>query len=395
MKNKIIILLVFLGLAVVATMVFLMLARQENTHNDDNAPTLHDVSTQPESPAETRLKMVALGDMLPHESVVNNAKIGDQYDFKKYFENIRPHYQDADVVFCNQEALSAGEQFGLSYYPSFNAPQTFTDGLFFGAGCNVISLANNHMGDKTTNAINATLDKWDELNPLAVAGANRNVDEQKVVKYFDVKGIKFAFLAFADYNNKKSTPSYAVNLYHDEDLFDAVLKEARANAEVVVVSMHWGNEDTDVLTNDQKKQAQKLANANIDVVIGTGPHVLQKTEWLKRADGKDMLIWYSIGNMLSSQLQENELTSCVAGFEIVKTKDVVQIEKPTCLPTFMSYAWTKTEKQNEDLLKRHDLRLKLLKDSEVEIKAMYFDDDVKSRFLYIKNTLGEAVEVIQ
>jgi poly-gamma-glutamate synthesis protein (capsule biosynthesis protein) len=395
-KKRIIIFVALFGVAgVSAGMMFGVLTRQSNSNHQANAPTADGVEVQPKVPAEVRVKVTALGDMLPHESVVMNAKVGGGYNFQPYFADIRPHYADADIVFCNQEALSAGEQFGLSYYPSFNAPEEFAEGLSLGAGCNLISLANNHMGDKTPDAIKATLSKWDVLPFLAVSGANRSTDEQKLVRYFDVKGVKMAFLAFADYNNKKSTPSYAVNLYHDEALFGAQLEEARANAEVVIVSMHWGNEDTNVLTADQKKQAQKLAEANIDVVIGTGPHVLQEATWLKRSDGKDMLIWYSIGNMLSSQLAENELTSCIAGFEIVKNAGEVRIEQPTCLPTFMSYMWTKAEQQNEDLLKRRDLKLQLLRDSEDEIKAMYFDDNVAGRLEYIKTTLGGAVKIIE
>jgi poly-gamma-glutamate synthesis protein (capsule biosynthesis protein) len=358
---------------------------------DNNAKEIN----QPDrtTPTETRIKIAAMGDMLAHDSVNLNAKTDGGYDYKPYFQYIKPIYADADIVFCNQEGLSAGTKFGISGYPSFNAPTEFADGLSAGAGCNVINLANNHIGDKGQSAINVTLDKWDTLKTYAVAGANRSAAEQQAVKFFEVKGVKFAFLAFADYSNNRSVSSYGLNNYHNETLFDAQVAEARAQADMVIVSMHWGTEDSSVVNADQQRQIAKLSQANIDIVIGTGPHVLQKTEWVNRPDGKKLLVWYSIGNMLSTQLKLDELTGCLAKFEIVKKDDAVSIEKPTCTPTLMSYYWTAAEKQASDILKRRDLQLKPLKDSAENITKMYFNETVESRADYVRRTFGDTVEI--
>jgi poly-gamma-glutamate synthesis protein (capsule biosynthesis protein) len=351
---------------------------------------------QKPNPAEIRIKVAAMGDMLAHDSVNLNAKTaGGGYDYAPYFANIAPLYSDADIVFCNQEGLSSGEKFGISGYPTFNAPTEFADGLKNGAGCNVINLANNHIADKGTAAINATLDYWDKLGALAVAGANRSDAEQRTVKYFDVKGIKFAFLAFADYSNNGSIAAYALNNYHSGTLMQDLVTEAREKADVVLVSMHWGTEDSSTVNSDQKQQIAKLSSLGVDVVIGTGPHVLQRAEWANRPDDRQMLVWYSIGNMLSTQLKLDELTGCIAKFEIVKAKDSpVKIENPTCTPTLMSYSWTASEKQQGDILKRRDLQLKPLKDSAENLTKLHFSDSVDSRFDYVKAILGDIVTIV-
>jgi poly-gamma-glutamate synthesis protein (capsule biosynthesis protein) len=350
-----------------------------------------DTATKPE--ATTVIKLAAMGDMLAHDSVVANAWTASGYDFTPYFATIRPIYQDADIVFCNQEGLSSGAEFGITGYPAFNAPTEFADGLSRGAGCNLIGLANNHLGDKSTAAISATLDQWDRLKPLAVAGANRNADEQNTLRTFEVKGVKFAFLAFADFNNNKSTPTTSVNLYHNS-LFETQLAQARSRADIVIVSMHWGTEGSTTPNADQLQQVEKLRKAGVDLVIGTGPHVLQKVEMLNRDDGGQMLVWYSIGNMLSSQLNINELTGCIAQLEIVREGDQKPVIKnPTCTPTLMAYDWTAAEKQNSDLLKRHNLTLQPLKDAGADFARLHFTETVDSRLEFVRSTLGDAVQV--
>ena len=71
----------------------------------------------------------AMGDMLAHDTIITNAKTDGVYNFQKFFTNIRISYQSADVVFCNQEGLSAGEKWGISGYPSFNAPTELSEDL--------------------------------------------------------------------------------------------------------------------------------------------------------------------------------------------------------------------------------------------------------------------------
>ena len=141
----------------------------------------------PDKPkASPMIHMAAMGDMLAHDTIIANAKTGDTYDFTKYFANIRSVYKSADVVFCNQEGLSAGDQYGISGYPSFNAPTKFSADLQSGAGCNVINLANNHMGDKGVNATNVTIDNWNALKPLAISGANKSSTDQEKVSFAEV-----------------------------------------------------------------------------------------------------------------------------------------------------------------------------------------------------------------
>ena len=336
----------------------------------------------------------AMGDMLAHDTIIANAKNDSGYDFGKYFTNIRSSYKNADAIFCDQEGLVSGEQYGISGYPSFNAPTQFATGLQSGAGCNFINLANNHIGDKGVDATNATIDVWSALKPLAMTGANKSTADQEKVSYATINGIKLSFLAFADFNNNNSTPAYSVNNYHDEALVNRLVTEARKNSDVVIVSMHWGTEDSSAVDDEQKAFAKSLSSLGADVIIGTGPHVLQTVQTIDRDDGGKTIVWYSIGNMLSSQLNIKELIGGIAQFDITKTvAGIVTVDNLSFIPTYMHYDWTATQAANSDLLARKNAMIYLLNDAAEPLSRSLFNTTVADQKQYVVDTIGTSVVV--
>lgn len=341
-----------------------------------------------------RIRIAAMGDMLAHDTIIQNAKTDTGYDFARYFAAIRPYYGAADIVFCNQEGLSSGEAYGITGYPSFNAPTQFAADLQKGAGCNMINLANNHMGDKGVEATNATIDYWRNLNPLMLSGANKDTKEQETVSYCDVKGIRIGFVSFTDFNNNTETPGYSVNNYHDEALVRRLVSEARTNADAVIVSMHWGVEDSPNVSDDQKRAATLLASLGVDVIIGTGPHVLQKQDVIPRTDGGTTTVWYSLGNMLSSQFEINELIGGVAQFDIVMDDDRrVMVENLLFDPTYMHYEWTAGEKARDDVMARRNVSIYPLRDAAAPLSRSLFTTTIHAQRQYVIDTLGEGVTV--
>ncbi len=389
----IIAILVALGLALIGWLFWRGGQHDSAVTNADNNPTTT-TNTDTKASSPTVIHVAAMGDMLAHDTIIANAKTDGGYDFAKFFTNIRPSYQNADVIFCNQEGLVSGEAYGISGYPSFNAPTQFAAGLQSGAGCNTINLANNHMGDKGVAATNATIDVWAKLNPLLISGANKTAEDQAKISIATVKGVKIAFLAFADFNNNKATPGYSVNNYHDQNLVKTLVTQARSAADIVMVSMHWGVEDSASVSQDQRDQVALLSSLGVDVVIGTGPHVLQAAEVVTRPDGGKMSVWYSIGNMLSSQLDIRELISGIAGFDITKVDNQpVAVSNLTFIPTYMHYEWTAAQAANSDLLARKNAMIYLSKDAEVPLSKSLFNTTISDQRQYIINTLGSDVVV--
>lgn len=379
-------LLLALVIVCISTGAWLWLTRkQPSPQPAQNTTTTPKVADQPQS-----LRFAAMGDMIAHDSVVSNAKTANGYDFTQYFTRIRRLYSGADAVFCNSETPVAGATFGISGYPTFNGPTEFARDLS-AVGCNVINLATNHVDDKGQAGINATIDTWAALKPLAYAGANKDQASQNTVSYFTKNGIKVAFVAFADFSNDKSVSSYGLNIYHNTALVTTLLQQARANADLVIVSAHWGTEDSGVVNADQQTTAQLFAQLGADVVIGTGPHVLQKVSSLPKNGGGTTLVWYSIGNMLTSQLQTNELTSGVAGFTAQKTNGKIEIKDITFKGTFMSYDWPAADRATSKLETRANLALYPLADASDQVAK--FGATLGERTAYLHTILGTDVSV--
>lgn len=350
-KRRLLPVLILAGL--LAAVIWFVWGRTETTAPVTPAPNGREAADHTES-SPANIRLVASGDMLPHETVAVRAKTAGSYDFQQFFTEVEPIFKGADIRYCNQEALSAGEQFGLSYYPTFNAPTKFAEDLS-AVGCNLVSLANNHINDKGQAAINMTLDVWDGLKPLAHSGANRSAVEQAAdVQYFEVKGVKFAFAAYAEFSNNRNVTAYGLNLLN-ENLVHTHLTEARQKADIVLVSVHWGAEYSAKINAYQDRWATIFAGLGADVVIGSGPHVLEPVKRLPKAGGGETLVWYSLGNMLSSQLQTESL---VGGFAIMDfDPDSKQLTRARFLPTYMHYEWTAQDKARDNLLARENLKI--------------------------------------
>ena len=353
------------------------------------------VTTQTPAP-DNSIRLIAMGDMLAHDSVNSNAKTANDYDYTKIFKNVRSLTSTGDIRFCNQEGLSAGEAFGITGYPTFNAPAAFPRDLQK-IGCNVINLANNHMADKGQDAINATLDAWQTLKPLAVSGANRTPQERDTVHYIDVKGVKVAYLTFNEINNNTSAAEYSITMLK-EPIVTNLMSEARKNADFVMVSVHWGSyEDSTQVGPIEEQWTKRLTDLGANVVIGTGPHVLQRTEWQQAADGHKRLVWYSIGNFLSAQLTLEERIGGIAMLKLEKTGDTktpVKISKVGFMPTYMHYDWPAADRAAERLTTRTNLALYPLDQAASPLTRSGFNTTVAAQQKVVHETLGKDVTIL-
>lgn len=294
-----------------------------------------------------------MGDMLPHDTVNQAARTDSGYDYTPLFSKVAPYIKDADMVYCNQESPTAS-QFSVSGYPTFNAPVSFAKNLST-IGCNIINLANNHANDRGQAGVAGTRSVWDRLPSLAVAGISRSQSEQNDIALFTKGGIKFAFLSYVKCSNSKLPNSYGVNIL-SRPLVDRQITAARsAGAQMIIVGTHWCHENTSHQDADQDQWASYLASKGVDIVIGTGPHWLQPVKQLPKAGGGKTLVWFSLGNFLSSQIEINGLIGGIAVMDIdSNTHAVTHIG---FLPTYMHYEWTAAQAARQDLLARHNLMI--------------------------------------
>jgi len=307
-----------------------------------------------DSESSDTIRFIASGDELPHDSVDANAKTANGgYNYLPFFAQIKPYMSSADMAFCNQESPSDPAQ-SVSGYPTFNAPAVFAQDLNE-VGCNVINLANNHADDKGQAGIDGTRQVWAGLKTLAYAGTNSTPTEQNQVATFTVKGVKFAFLPYAQCSNNPGVSSYGLNIF-SQSLADEQIAAAQAqHVDMIIAAMHSCDEDRATEDSWQDQTAAYFASKGVAIVVGTGPHWLQPVKILPKAGGGTTLVWFSVGNMLSTQLDINGLIGGIAEMTIsTKTKTVTSFG---FMPTYMHYYWTAAQKAADDESARNDLMI--------------------------------------
>jgi len=269
---------------------------------------------------ETKVSMITAGDVLIHGTVYKDALVsGDTYDFTKMFTSIKEMVKDYDLKFYNQETIIGGKELGLSTYPRFNSPEEIVDAML-DMGFNMVSLANNHTLDKGTKGVLNSIDYWSEKDALT-SGSYKSIEDRNSINIKEKNGIKYTLLSYTTTTNGLVPKyDYLVNVY-DEEKVKEDIERIKPYTDVIMVSMHWGEEYNSNPSSRQKQIAKYLSSLGVNVIIGTHPHVIQPIEFID-----DTLVIYSLGNFISAQIGIDRLVGMMVSYDIVKDKDIIRIE---------------------------------------------------------------------
>jgi len=283
--------------------------------------THSETTTEKPEPEIASVSFACTGDNLIHSSIYNQAYVragGRGYDFSYAYENVTDLIKPADIAVINQETLICNDEYKPSSYPRFNSPVALGD-YMIGMGFDVFTIANNHTLDKDEDGLKACLDYWDKHPEVTVAGAYRNKDDRNNIRTKEVNGVVFSFLSYTEFLNGLSLPSDSEMIIGDATnvpLMISQIKKAKEISDVCVVSLHWGVENSDIISDAQRSTAKLLADAGADVIIGNHPHVLRNIEIIKASDGSETLCAYSLGNFISAQNIPQNLIGGVLQFNV-------------------------------------------------------------------------------
>ena len=293
-------------------------------------------------PPDVRLTFAGCGDNIAYNGTIRDAKKcavavegGREYNFAPIYENVKSIIEGADIAFINQETPMAGEDYGYDDYPYFNSPRDLAYDLI-DAGFDVVNLATNHMLDAGSQGLLDTINFWNTL-PVVTIGGYLNDEDFNNIRIIEREGIKIAFLSFTYSTNGLSLKKGfdIVIPYEDEEVIASQVMKAREIADLVFVSMHWGNEYNFKPSVNQKNLASMMAGLGVDVIIGHHPHVLQPIEWVEspNGDGHKTLCVYSLGNFAAEQNNDYNMVGGIITFDIVRKDGELSIERPILLPT--------------------------------------------------------------
>ena len=279
---------------------------------------------------ENELSLIMVGDCLIHGAIYDDAKENGSYNFYKMIENIKPIIEKYDLAFYNQESILGGTSLGLSSYPRFNSPQEVGD-TFIDMGFNLVGLANNHTLDMGKRGIRSSLEYWKNKENVMTAGSYSSEEERINPNIMEKNGITYALLSYTTTTNGLTVPAdepYLVSTYEETKVKEDI-ERLRDKVDLLMVSMHWGEEYTHNPTEEQINIANYLASLDVDIVIGHHPHVIQPIDFIDNT-----MVIYSLGNFIASQYGVEKLTGLMASVTIKKTtingeKPIITLENPT------------------------------------------------------------------
>lgn len=264
-------------------------------------------SGQDEGAPQAVVSFVAVGDNLPDDYIGWYADwlAGDMddglYDYSPMFEPIVPYVQGADLAYINQETHLGGDDIGPQGYPSFNTTDAMATTVV-NSGFDFVASASNHSYDWGQGALTHSVNLWEKM-PVAFTGTALTEEQYNRIVTQERNGITFALLNYTYGVNaftQDTLPPYAVNFIDDERIKSDV-QRAHEVADVVLVSMHWGTELFTEADDEQLRLAQLLADLDVDVVLGSHPHVIGPMAWVENSSNPEhrTLVAYSLGNFLA------------------------------------------------------------------------------------------------
>lgn len=254
------------------------------------------------------VRILFVGDIMVGRNV-NTLMAGN---FEAPFKNVTGFLQSPDLTVGNLEGpLVATAKIPRPVPNSFDLTgDTRAAKTLAKVGFDVLSVANNHAFDAGASGLKTTIEAIRGAG-IGAIGVNTEGKQEVVVK--EVRGLKIAFLAFADFLNIPGTgiTYIRINVAADRARVSSEIALARKSADVVVVFWHWGPEYAVQPSSGQRQMAQLSSDAGADLVIGSHPHVAQGME-LKPAPGRSSLVVYSLGNALFDQYFSQEVKQGLA-----------------------------------------------------------------------------------
>lgn len=247
------------------------------------------------------------------KQAVRLSAVGDVYlnriTPESAFYKVSDLLKESDLIFCNLEApLTVKTSPSSERLAPLRSNPEMVNGLAY-AGFNIVSVANNHTMDYGPDGFKETMNCLG-TKKISYVGGGMNLKSALKPRIMEIKDFTVAFLAFestiwsfgaearewrpgiAKVNISPLLPEPHINKPDFERIVESI-HDAEDEADVLVVSMHWGVELSETLAVHQTAMGHSIIDAGADLIIGHHPHLLQAVETYHGG-----LICYSLGNFV-------------------------------------------------------------------------------------------------
>jgi poly-gamma-glutamate synthesis protein (capsule biosynthesis protein) len=214
------------------------------------------------------------------------------------FEDIRFMLSNADITGANMESpLTNRPHIATNPYALEAPPETAA--ILASAGFDLLSIANNHAGDAGRASVMDTVEAIEVAGMQEIGGGVNSESAARPV-VLDQEGLRIGFLSY-DATGAGTTATETrpgITRWNEERAHLAVIA-LRSEVDVLIVAVHGGVEYRTWTDPYMASIAQKLHVWGVDVMWGTGPHVVQPVYVI---DGdRPTVVATSLGNLIFDQ----------------------------------------------------------------------------------------------
>ena len=251
------------------------------------------------------------------------------------FSLVQEHLKNDDFTFANLEVVISNRTRHVDkVFPLITSPENGQ--VLLHSGIDAVNTVNNHCFDFYVEGYQDTIAALDQL-PMKHFGSVYIGGKyaQDVLLETEVKGVKIGALGFTYPQDS------------DVKLIKQRIEKLRENGcEIVVASMHWGQETHPTQNSWQMKLARQVIDAGADIVWGHHPHVLQPVQFYHGG-----LILYSTGNFTFGSMSSSvDRDTGIFQVSFDLTEDGAQMSQLRVIPCtttgsgdYRPYEWTEEE----------------------------------------------------
>lgn len=181
------------------------------------------------------------------------------------------------------------------------------------AGFTIVNMANNHIHQYGGEAYDRTVSHL-RKNNISVCGVKDDLTGRNA---FVKNGKRVGFLGWSQRPRQHFDSKPLYNEF-DESRYQEDIRSLREKVDVLIVSMHWGDEFIQIPSEFEERIGRGMIDAGANAVIGHHPHVLRRIE-----EYKGGLIAYSLGNFICDMTWEERTSQTGALYFEIENNKVV------------------------------------------------------------------------
>lgn len=291
------------------------------------------------------VNILAAGNNIFDDNIILSGQIdGTNWNYDQLYSLIKDQIGLADLSIVTQVSSLTTDHNLTSGSPVYSTPSE-AGGALVNAGFDIIAGATDHVDDFGAEYLSSSLEFWRSTYPdTSVLGIHNTPEDAGSICVIERNQIKIAFLNYtfgSCTNSVKGEQPFMVD-YLEKAAVSNAIAQARTVSDCIIFLAHWGSTDNAVPNEYQNQWTQFLLQQGVKVLIGTHPQVLQPYHILSDASGNEMLVYYSLGNLVSGAQSSPELLGGLAEFTLEKTttgeETSVKVTASTLIPVVMHYS---------------------------------------------------------